>query len=284
MLKTVIIICIGFLFFACGKSEKELTSIEFIHDLDEAKTVADAKDQPLIVEFYQKDCPWGRMLDDSTFSHKIVIGMSEKMVFARIDTDVDLSSARQYNVSFYPTIVVIGTDGEEVDRLVGYYPPADFFNEIQLYLQGNETLEDYQTRLEDEPQNAEYHLIIAEKYKHRSAWDLAFEYYNNVLRLGHEGNQFAYEKALLGSADIQCEKGEFSAALILYTDFLERFPQSGKAEDVARKIPYCYAKTGDYTRAEELFREYLVNYPDGEYTGWVQDKIDNLNQINIEGN
>jgi len=284
MLKTITVICIGLLFITCGKPEQALTSIEFLYDLEEAKLVAADKDQPLVIDFYRPGCPWGKLLDDSTFSHMIVIGMSEQMVFVKIDVEEDSISTNHYDVSFFPTIIVANPDGSEVDRLVGYYPPADFFNEIQLYLQGNETLEDFQNRLADEPDNVEYHLILAEKYKHRSAWDQALEYYNNALRLCPDDNPFVLEKALLGIADVQCEKGDFSAALTSYSEFLELYPQSEKAEDAARKIPYCYAKTGDYIRADELFREYLVNYPDGEYSRWVQDKIDNLNQINIKGN
>ncbi|MCP4580098.1 MAG: tetratricopeptide repeat protein [candidate division Zixibacteria bacterium] len=281
---TIIVLCAGLLIATCDKPEKELTNIEFLNDLEQAKSTAAAKGQPLVIEFYEQECPWSKLLDDSTFSHKIVIGMSEHMVFAKIDADEDTISARHFNVSFFPTIVVVNSDGNEVDRLVGYYPPADFFNEIQLYLQGNETLEDYQTRLADEPDNVDFHLIIAEKHKHRSSWDQALEYYGNVLKLGSEDYRFAMETALLGTADTQCEKGDFSAALASYTRFMELYPQSDKAEDVARKIPYCLAKMGDYDRAGELFREYLLDYPGSEYADWVQGKIDNLKKVSLEGN
>jgi tetratricopeptide (TPR) repeat protein len=267
----------------CDTSEKIPSAIGFYYNLDSAKSAANEKNRPLIIEFYKQGCPWSKMLDDSTFAHKIVQAMAEKMIFAKIDADQDTSITQKYNISFFPTIIVAGSDGVEIDRLVGYYPPSDFYNEVQLYLQGNETLDDYLTRLADEPDNAEYHLIIAEKYKHRSDWDKALEYYNNVLNFAGDDNGHEKELAVFGIADVQCEKGRYQEAIASFKDFIERYPESEKAENAVRKIPYCLVKLGEYKLAGELYQKYLEDYPDGEFTAWVNENLRNLDSVLQKG-
>jgi tetratricopeptide (TPR) repeat protein len=280
MIRKIIPLAVVYLVFAnCGKSPEELSQIRFFNDLYSAKTYAAEKNQPLIIEFFSKDCPWSKMMADSTFSNKIVIGMSSDMVFARIDADEDSLDAREYNVSFYPTFIVAKPDAKEIDRLVGYYPPADFYNEVQLYLQGNETLEDYQGRLADEPSRVDYHLVLGEKYKYRSNWDKALEFYNNVLRLAGENNLYEREMAMIGMADVYCEQEEYENAAKAYEEFLNTFPESEKAEDAARKLPFCLAQLGNFDEAKVLFEKYLSDYPQGVYVDWVKDKLDDLNRL-----
>ena len=264
---------------SCEKAKIEPTEISFIFDMNEALKAAAESDQPLIAEFFKPDCPWSRMLDDSTFSNKTVISMAADMKFAKINATQDTATAAKYGVSFYPTIIVFRSSGEEIDRLVGYYPPADFFNEVQLYIQGNETLKDYHIRLADEPERVDYHLVLGEKYKYHSFWDKALEYYNNVLRLAGEDNAYELERATIGIADIYCERGEFGEAANQYEAFLVNYPESEKAEDAARKLPYCLAQDGQLDKAREYFTQYLDKYPGGIYTGWVREKIAELERF-----
>ncbi len=279
ILTLVIAVSLSALFYACDKEEPPPQEISFVYDIHEALKLAVEKEQPVVVEFFKPDCPYSRMMDDSTFSSSIVISMSSTMIFAKINALVDTIAAENYGVSFYPTFIVFKSSGEEIDRLVGYYGPGEFFNEVQLFIQGNETLNDYHIRLEDEPERADYSLIIAEKYKHRSNWDKALEYYNNVLTLANEDNTYEVERALHGIADVYCEQGLFKQAAIKYEEFLLQYPQSELAEDAARKLPFCLAQDGQLDRAAEFFKSYLDSYPNGIYAGWVKDRIDEMDNF-----
>jgi len=263
----------------CSPSRQVPTQIEFIYNLETAKLQAAGKKQPLIIEFYRPDCSWSKLLDDSTFNNQLIIEMSQEMTFAKIDAEKDSALARRHGVSYYPTIIVASANGAEIDRLVGFYPAADFFNEVQLFLQGNETLTDYLKRLADEPERADYNLIVADRYRNRSDWDKALEYYGNVLKFSRLENQGESEKAFFEIAGIQCEKGEYANAIKNYSDFIIRYPESERAEDAARRHAFCRAKNGEYKKALEEFQRYLADYPAGEYAGWVHAKIDSLNEL-----
>ncbi len=242
-IKALVVIFTAILFTGCEKPAEQPEEITFIYDLDEALKRAVEKEQPAVVEFFRPNGPWSRMMDDSTFSDELVISMSTDMVFTKINALVDTIEAEEHGVSFYPTFIIFNSSGEEIDRLVGFYPPAEFFNEIQLYLQGNETLQDYHTRLADEPERPDYNLVLGEKYKYRSDWEMALEYFGNVITLADmEEDQYEIKLAMLGIADVHCEQGKFEQAAAEYEEFISRYPDAEKAEEAYRKSPYCLAE------------------------------------------
>ncbi len=145
--------------------------------------------RPMIIDFYTDWCKWCKTLDTLTYKDSLVIGLSLDNVFVKINAEVDTALARKYAVSGYPTIVLTKSNGEEIDRIWGYMPPADFYNQIQLYMQGKETMTDYQNRLQDEPENLEYLSIVAEKYAGKSQYAKAIEINNKIIQLDPENQQ-----------------------------------------------------------------------------------------------
>jgi tetratricopeptide (TPR) repeat protein len=266
----------------CSSSRKAPEKIEFMDDFEQAKGLAAQKSQPLLLLVYSENCPWCRMLDDSTFSDPNVIELSASAVFARLDSKQDSALAKSLGVAYYPTVIVFKPGGAEADRLVGYYPPAEFYNQVQLYLQGSETLQDYLTRLEDEPNRTEYLLIVAEKYRNRADWNKAAKYYIDVTSLKPE-NIGELEEATLQLAGVYAQKGEYAAAISGYEAFMLKFPGSKKAEEADKMLPYCWAKSGDYKKALTLFETYLQKYPHGKYRDWVTDRIREMQDIIAEG-
>ena len=65
-----------------------------------------------------------------------------EMVLAKIDTEKDSVLKDEYQVKGLPTIVLLDTTGEEIDRIVGYHPPDEFIRILREYRQGIGTLDD----------------------------------------------------------------------------------------------------------------------------------------------
>jgi thioredoxin-related protein len=268
---------------ACSQKKPELKEINFQTDLVSAKDIASKENLPLVIVFTQAKCPWCQMLDDSTFKNNIIVDMSEKMVFVKISADKDSALARQFGVAYYPTIMVCKANGSEIDRLVGYFPPADFYNEIQLYLQDRETIDDFLSRLKDEPQKIEYLLAVAEKYRNRSDWSKALEYYRQVITLNPPDTQFMQE-ALFEEAIMNGERGVvdtlmYDTSIVQLTNFIANSPDSVKRQDASRRLPFYVAKKGDAKLAMTLYQKYLETYPNGEYVNWVKERLDELRNL-----
>jgi thioredoxin-related protein len=270
----------GIFLFGCQKKKIVLTEITYQSDFRSAQEVARTEKKPLIVEFYKTGCKWCRLMDDSTFNDKIIIEMSEKMIFLKLDADKDSTLAREYGVDYYPTTILFKADGNEIDRLVGFFPAADFYNEIQLYIQGRETLEDYLGRLQDEPRRSDYLMAVAEKYRNRSDWNKALSYYNRILSIGLPDNHEYAQKALLQIAVLNGERGDYPVSLANFTDLLNRQQlDSAIREDAARQMAYYMAKSGDTKQAIILYQQYLDKYPNGEFANWARDRMDDLRNM-----
>ncbi len=157
----------------CQLKSKPLPSqITFLHDFETARSQAAQAKLPLIIEFYADTswCQHCQDFDTLTFADSLIISMANDFIFVRIDAETESALAERFGITGYPTTVIAKSDGAEIDRIEGYMDATEFYNQVHLFLQGKETLEDYLTRLEDEPDNPEYLLTIAGKYLGRTQY------------------------------------------------------------------------------------------------------------------
>ncbi len=273
----VLVIFLGSVcFWGCAKKQVVPKEISFQNDLRTALNLSAEKRSPVLAFFYRPDCPWSRMMDDSTFTNKIVIGMSANMIFARIDISQDSVTTRRYGIAFYPTTIVFKHTGEEIDRLVGYYPPADFFNEVQLFLQGRETLGDYLVRLADEPDNVDYMMAIGEKYRNKSEFVEALKYYGMVLNSSQADSADHYIPAMFEIGTLYGEMLDTVKSFEYFNKFLSMSRDTLKIQDVSRRIGYYRAGSGNKDGAIAQYKKYLKDFPGGVYTAWVRERIEEL--------
>lgn len=267
---------VSIILIGCGRKHESPREIIFQTDFGAALNLSVQKKMPLLVFFYRSDCPWSKMMDDSTFSNKLVIGMSASMIFARIDIQKDTMAARQAGVIYYPTTVVYKSTGEEIDRLVGFYPPADYFNEVQLFLRGRETLEDYLTRLSDEPDNIDYILAIAEKYRDRSNFVEALKYYEMILNSAAADSSEYRLPALFETAVLYGELGDTVKSFANFAKFMTSSQDSLKIQDAFRRIGHYRAIAKNKEGALAQYKKYLKSFPSGTYVSWVRERIEEL--------
>jgi thioredoxin-like negative regulator of GroEL len=259
-----------------GGTGKMPTEISFMRDFDAAKVEAAKRNEPMIIDFYTDWCKWCHVLDTVTYKDSLVIAMSKDKIFVKINAEVDTSLARQFAISGYPTIVLTKPDGTEIDRIWGYLGPTDFYNQVQLYLQGKETLDDYLTRLEDEPENPEYLMTIAEKYASRSLWPKAVEFYNRVVALDMDNKRGLASKATSAIADVHGRAQDYDAAIDDCQEIIKRYTTSPEAENALAMLGYYTAENGDDAGALVIFREYLQKYPEGKESTWVKSRVADL--------
>lgn len=271
------VMLIVLLIISCGGDKKPTpTWIDFETDYSIAGMKAAESDMPMIIDFYTDWCKWCDSLDANTYSDPLVIGMSADNIFVKINAEVDTSLTKDFGVSGYPTIVITNSDGEEIDRIWGYLPPTDFYNQVQLYLQGKETLDDYLTRLEDEPENQEYLLIVAEKQTSRREFEKALDYYGRILKLDPDNESGHRIEALESIYDVKGRAKDYDGAIETAGLIIKQFPGTEQADDARAIIGYYTNKKGDSKKALKIYRDYLKNYPDGENAVWIKKRVADL--------
>jgi tetratricopeptide (TPR) repeat protein len=180
-------------------------------------------------------------------------------------------------ITGYPTIVITKPDGQEIDRIWGYMGPTEFYNQVQLFLQGKETLDDYLTRIADEPDNPEYLMIIGQKYASRGETHKAIEFYSRLSQLDGDNRRGYHAKALAAISDAQSRSKDYKSAIETSKEIISRFPTAPEADAAAAMLGYYTAQTGDEAGALALYREYLNKYPNGQ-RDWVQKRIADLEE------
>ncbi len=247
--------------------------IEWAASLKEAFQLASEKNQPIIVEFWSDECKWCERLEDSTLAHQSVIELATSMVFVRAEAKKDTVLRKRYRIAGFPTVILMSSSGEEIDRIYGYVPPEEFVSTIQDYLLGKNTLDDLKKRFEADPENAELAFRLAEKYEGRRMYEEAGLHYGKVVDIDPKNEKGDSDDALFSLAWLKVRKKEYLKAVDAFKYFLQKFPKSEMVADAEITIPGCYAKAGDTTKAIELYEKFLTQHPDSPDTAWVEDKI-----------
>jgi thioredoxin-related protein len=113
-------------------------SVWFKGDATEASASARDRDTLVMMEFYTDWCSWCRRLEADTFTDPAVLALLREVVPIRVDAEGSGEElARQYGVDSYPTIVFVDGQGNEVDRILGYLPPAQFVEQASRIKMGD---------------------------------------------------------------------------------------------------------------------------------------------------
>lgn len=107
------------------------------NDPAQAFLIAKKTRQPILIDFYGIWCPPCNLYVETIFKTKKFTHYSKKYVLLKMDADDEKSweLKSKFKVGGYPTIIVAQLTSndslEEVGRVVGYYPPDEFFSRIE---------------------------------------------------------------------------------------------------------------------------------------------------------
>ena len=98
---------------------------------------------------------------------------------------VDL--ARRYHITGYPTIIFARAEGGEVDRIIGYLPPAEFLEETARITAGTNTLESLRAEIAGNPHNLGAFVLYGWKMDDREMYTESFDVWRSVQLLSEDG-------------------------------------------------------------------------------------------------
>lgn len=110
-------------------------------DFSAAAHEAEGSKKIVLIDFYTTWCEPCKELDKNTWTDPAVIqALDEKTVSLRLDAEKEVGLAARYKIKAYPTVLLIKPDGSEIDRLVGYRPPAAFLADFNSALAGKDSI------------------------------------------------------------------------------------------------------------------------------------------------
>jgi thiol-disulfide isomerase/thioredoxin len=107
-----------------------------------ASKAAESEGKLVFIDFFTTWCGPCKQLDAQTWNDPVVGKLvGEKAVALKIDAEKQPDLAARYRIDAYPTMLLLKTDGTEVDRLVGFREAAQFIAEFNSALAGKTSLD-----------------------------------------------------------------------------------------------------------------------------------------------
>jgi thioredoxin-related protein len=99
---------------------------------DSALTEAKKENRRVLLELYMEGCPHCTHLHTETHADAgVVQAVTAKYIPVRLDGRQNMDIVKKFNVTGAPTTLVFGSDGQELHRFPGFYPPSDYLKELE---------------------------------------------------------------------------------------------------------------------------------------------------------
>jgi len=170
-----------------------------------------------------------------------------------VDSTQNKELASRYNIRSIPAFVFVDEDGNEIDRIIGYMPPAEYLTEMTRIRNGINTVPDLSKRLEDEPDNIDLLVTLAKKVETMSGLKAAMSYWEELFS---KDNTSATQHSIAGlkMALFHAQENEDPESLISFVNSETNTEILPEAYDALRKF---YARSKDVKAEADTYRRYV---------------------------
>ena len=209
---------------------------------------------------------------------KTIAYFSSEAVLYQHNGDTDTAMARQYCISGFPTLVMLGPDGKEIDRVPGYLPTDEFIQTFRDYGKGIGTLASLEAKAADTVDRNLY-LQIAEKHKYGCDKAAAATWYSKVIAAGKPKDSLS-GVSRMELADMFRRAKNWDSAIFAYKQVAKDFKKTQFANDADWYTGDVYRRMKDTVKAISAFESWVAKYPkadtsDVNYTKGLIEKLKN---------
>lgn len=111
--------------------QPEIKEIKWYNSFEEGLKAAKEEKKSLMVDFEADWCIWCKRLDETTYKDSQVITLSKKFIPVKVNCDTDQTTTRKYEVTGFPTIIFMNSEGQIIHQVTGYRGPEDFVLEME---------------------------------------------------------------------------------------------------------------------------------------------------------
>ena len=165
---------------------------------------------------------------------------------------------KQYNCQGVPHLLFVDSEGNEVDRIIGFMPPTEYLLRIEDIAKKRNTLSDYLARYNKGEENADIIAGIAMKYEDRKENDKAAEFYSILIKDYPDSSSQYYKQGKFFLSSLKFINGNENAL----KDYISNNPDSPFNFDAYRKMIFHYADTEQREKELATYKEMLSILPD----------------------
>ena len=99
-----------------------------------AQKEAKEANHPLVLELYMEGCSHCQRLHQETHTDQAVAAaLNTRFIPVHLEWRSHLEVVRQFKLIGAPTTLVFSSEGRELHRFPGFYPPADYLKELERH-------------------------------------------------------------------------------------------------------------------------------------------------------
>ena len=224
---------------------------------DDILKKAQKENKHIFIDFYTTWCGPCKKLDKVTYKDEKVAGYLNSIVAVKYDAEKGEGEelAKRFKVKMFPSLVLLGPDGKEVDRHIGYLDPGDFIDVIEGYQKGIGTVAFYEEQLKKNPDDVSTLYKLGTKYAEAVWTDEAKASFEKILAIDPDSELKAEIWSNLGYAMYADERYEDAAGY--YNKLIEEFPDGKTSDEALQMLARVYHKMDKPDKSVETYMVYV---------------------------
>jgi thiol-disulfide isomerase/thioredoxin/Flp pilus assembly protein TadD len=228
--------------------------------------IKQAKDENkyIFIDFFTTWCGPCKRLDKVTYVDEKVVGFLNSNVPVKYDAEKGFGEelANEYKVAHFPTLVVIGPDGKEVDRHIGYLEPEEFMLVIKGYTEGVGTVAWYEKQLAENPDDIETLHTLGVKHADALRPEQAETALMKVLKMDPNDEHGWHAEIAYSLAEVNYTTENYEAAKEHFENLIKKFAGTDWVDRGLTRLAAAEYKLGNNEAAVNNYKKYLDGHPE----------------------
>lgn len=256
-------------FKAANADEIAFEKGSFNEILQKAKT----QNKIVMIDFVTDWCIWCKHLDMRVYNNKEVVDYATAhQVNWKTDAEKEGKDlAKKYNVTGYPTLVFVDADGNEIDKIVGFYPAPDFLEMVKKINNRQSTLSYFQLQYDNNKTDVKANLDLGTKLIENDKSADAKQHLNFVVSRDPSNVSGYTDDAEFALAMITVKDKKPEAYISEVSALLDKYPGTNLEKDAKIFIADKYMEVKNDDKALELYTGLIKKFPSDDmvnfYTG-----------------
>ena len=214
----------------------------FQGSFEEAQAEAKAKDKMLLVDVWSEHCAQCGVMDEQVWGTAEGAALVGDAIAVKVPSDAPESYdfRHRYPITGLPAIILLNSDGDEINRIVGYLGRERFLVDGNEMMTGIDPIPELETRVETTPQDLATRFILLEQYLFRGREAEARRQMDAILEADPDNGTGNADKAV--------------RALAKYYAFF--LMDAGGSAEIWRTIPERYPNSSALTAALKATLDY----------------------------